>query len=115
MEGVYGQEGQRKTSFQQRKMLQRKTSFQARNSSFGERTSRHLCHANCLSKEEGEGEGHNPVTDYLIGANQRIADWVIKITFWGKVEIAGKSGFKSSFGIMGFSTSDAILAPWFSL
>ena len=55
------------------------------------------------------------MTDYLIGANQRIADWVIKITFWGKVEIAGKSGFKSSFGIMGFSRSDAILAPWFSL
>ena len=66
-------------------------------------------------RKKGEGEGHNPVTDYLIGANQRIADWVIKITFWGKVEIAGKSGFKSSFGIMGFSRSDAILAPWFSL
>ena len=107
MEGVYGQDRQRKTSFQQRKMLQRKTSFQqrkmlqrktsfqARNSSFWERTSRHLCHANCLSKEGG-GEGHTPVTDYLNGANQKIPDWVIKTTFWGKVEIAGKSGFKSS-------------------
>lgn len=66
-------------------------------------------------RKSREGEGHTPVTDYLIGANQRIPDWVIKITFWGKVEVAGKSGFKSSFGIMGFSTSDAILAPWFSL
>ena len=54
------------------------------------------------------------MTDYLVGANQKIPDWVIKITFWGKVEIAGKSGFKSSFDIMGFSTSDAISAPWFS-
>lgn len=42
------------------------------------------------------------MTDYLLGANQKIPDWVIKITFWGNVEIAGKSGFKSSFDIMGF-------------
>lgn len=108
-----GRTGKGKHHFSKGKCCKGKHHFRPEISSFGERTSRHLCHANCLSKEGG-GEGHTPMTDYLNGANRKIPDWVIKTTFWGKVEIAGKSGFKSSFDIMGFSTSDTILAPWFS-
>lgn len=54
-----------------------------------------------------------PGTDYLMGADQKIPDLLIKITFLGKVETVGKSDFKSRFGIMGFSTNDAILVLWF--
>lgn len=53
------------------------------------------------------------MTDHLMGADQKIPDLLIKITFLGKVETVGKSDFKSRFGIMGFSTNDAILVLWF--
>lgn len=53
-------------------------------------------------------------THYLIDAGQKIPDWPIKIAFLGKVETALRSGVKSGFGIMGFSTSDAIWGLWFS-
>ena len=52
--------------------------------------------------------------DYLIGADQKIPDGLIKITFLEKVETAAKSGIKCKFGIMGFSTSDTIFTLWFS-
>ena len=55
------------------------------------------------------------MTDYLTNANQKILDWWTKITFPGKAETAVRSGIKSRFGIMGFSTSDVILGLWFSL
>lgn len=53
------------------------------------------------------------VKNYLIGASQKILDWLIM--FLGKVERTIRSDFKSMFGIMGFSTSKAILGLWFSL
>ena len=55
------------------------------------------------------------MTDYLLGADQKIPDWLIRVTFLGKVETASKSSIKSRFGIMGFRTSNAILSLWFSL
>lgn len=55
------------------------------------------------------------MTDDLIGADQKILDWLIKITFLVKVETAVKSGNKSRFGSTGFSSRDAILGLWFSL
>ena len=50
----------------------------------------------------------------LIGADQKISDWLIKIAFLVKVETASRLGIKSRFGVMGFfSTSDTILDLWF--
>ena len=46
------------------------------------------------------------VTDYLIGVDHRIPDWLIKITFLGEVRATIRSGI---------STSDTILGLWFSL
>ena len=55
------------------------------------------------------------MADYLLDTDQNIPDWMIKITFLGKVETAIGLGIKSTFGIMVFSRSDAILGLWFSL
>ena len=52
---------------------------------------------------------------YLIGSDQKIPDWFLKIIFLGEVKIATRSGIKSRFGIMGFTTRDTILVLWFSL
>ena len=41
------------------------------------------------------------MTDCLIGADQKIPDWLIKIAFLVKVEIAISLGTKSWFGILG--------------
>lgn len=49
------------------------------------------------------------VTDYLTGVYQKIPGWLIKIMFLGMVQTAIRSGFKSKFGLMGFSTVGAIL------
>ena len=48
------------------------------------------------------------MTDYLTGADQKTSDRLIKIILLVKVETAIKIGIKSRFGILGFSTSDAI-------
>ena len=53
------------------------------------------------------------VTDYLTGADQKTWDRLIKIIFLVKVETAIRLGIKSRFGILGFSTSDAIWGLWF--
>lgn len=53
------------------------------------------------------------VPDYLIGTDQKIPDWLIKIAFLGKLKTAVRSGIESRFGIVGFSASDAILGLWF--
>lgn len=42
------------------------------------------------------------VTDYYIGVDQKIPDWLIKVMFLGEVETVVRSGIKSRFGIMGF-------------
>lgn len=55
------------------------------------------------------------MTDDFISAGQKIPDWLIKCTFRGDTEIAIRSGMKSRFGVMGFSTRDTILSLWFSL
>ena len=54
-----------------------------------------------------------PVTDDFTDVDQKIPDWLIKIPFLVKAETASRSRSKSQFGIMGFSTSDAILGLWF--
>ena len=46
------------------------------------------------------------LSDDLIGADQKIPDWLIKITFL-------VLDIKSRFCIWGFSTGDAILGLWF--
>ena len=48
----------------------------------------------------------------LLVLNQKIPSWLIKIMFLGEVEAAIRSGLISRFGIMGFSTNDAILRGW---
>ena len=53
------------------------------------------------------------VTYYLIGADKKIPNWLIKITFWRKIKTTIRLGIKSKFGIMSFSTSDTILDLWF--
>ena len=43
---------------------------------------------------------------------QKIPDWLIMLL--GEVETAIRSGMKSWFGFLGFSTSDDILGLWIS-
>lgn len=50
---------------------------------------------------------------YLISIDQKISGWLIKIMLLREVEAAVRSGIKSQFDILGFSTNEAIL--WFSL
>lgn len=52
------------------------------------------------------------VTEYIIGADQKIPEWFTRITFLGKVKTAMKSGIMSRFGT-GFNSSDISLALWF--
>ena len=59
------------------------------------------------------GGRKGPETDYLIGVDQKIPDWLMKRVFLGEVEAAIRSGIKSRFGILGFSTRDAIWACGF--
>lgn len=47
----------------------------------------------------------------LTGADQKIPALLVQFTFLGQVETAVKSGVKSTFGLIGFSTSDTILVP----
>lgn len=46
------------------------------------------------------------MVDRLIDTNQKIADWLIKITsmFLGEAEIAIRAANKAKFVIMGFNT-----------
>ena len=79
-------------------------------------TSINLYHMNCLFLGWEREMERARRTQYHIGADQKLVpNWLIKITFLGKVETAIKSHIKSRFGIMGFSTGDAILGLWFSL
>lgn len=39
--------------------------------------------------------------------DQKISNWLIKVTFLGELETVIRSGIKPRFGIMGFPTSDA--------
>lgn len=56
------------------------------------------------------------MTDYLLDADQKIPNWLIKVTFMTKIKTVSKSGIKSRYGIMEFSTSDVILGlRFFSL
>ena len=43
------------------------------------------------------------LTDFLIGADQKIPNWLITITFLGEAKTAIRSGIKSRFGIMSIS------------
>lgn len=47
------------------------------------------------------GEAH--VTHYLIGVDQKIPGWVMRIMSQREDEIATRSGVKSRLGILGFS------------
>ena len=53
------------------------------------------------------------LTDFLIGADQKIPNCLITITFLEEAKTAIRSGIKSRFGILGFSKSDATLGPGF--
>ena len=55
------------------------------------------------------------MTDDLLGASQKIPNWLAKIAFLGKLETASKSSIKSRFGVLGFSISDSIWGLWFFL
>lgn len=55
------------------------------------------------------------MTDYLLDADQKIPNWLIKIAFMTKIKTVSKSGIKSRYG-MEFSTSDVVLGlRFFSL
>ena len=62
---------------------------------------------NKLSFLQGMERAH--MTNDLVSADQKVPDWVMKITFPVNVKIAIMLGIKSRFGIIGLSTSDAIL------
>ena len=61
-----------------------------------------LCRLPLLSMGWGVGVERLPMTDCLIGIDQKIPDWFTKTTFPGEVETEVGSGFKSRFDIMGF-------------
>ena len=61
--------------------------------------------------EVGRGVERAHVTDDVIGTDQKIPDWLIKITFLVKVQSTMRLGIKSRFGIM--CTSDTIMGLWF--
>lgn len=63
----------------------------------------------------GWGWGVAHMTDDLSDVGQKVPNWRIKTIFLGKVEAAVGSGINSSFGMMGFSTSDTIWGLCFSL
>ena len=67
--------------------------------------------ADCFFFSLQDGEGH--VTVDLAGTDKTISYWLIKTPFLMKVKTAIRSGPKCRFGIIGFSTSDAILDLWF--
>ena len=52
--------------------------------------------------------------EHIIGADQKIPEWFIRITFLERVKTTVKSGIKSRFGI-GFNSSDISLALLFFL
>lgn len=52
------------------------------------------------------------MSEYLVGADQKILDWPVKTTFLGKVETAIEF-FKSGFADMELSTSHSILGLLF--
>lgn len=52
--------------------------------------------------------------EHIIGADQKIPEWFIRITFLETVKTTVKSGIKSRFGI-GFNSSDISLALLFFL
>ena len=55
--------------------------------------------------------------EYEEGQLDRLPPWCLpayyRLCFWGQVETAIISGIKSRFGIIGYSTSEAILSLWF--
>ena len=59
------------------------------------------------------GKERVTLADYLIGADRKIPDWLMKIAFLVKAGTAIRLGIKSSFGITGFSASDTVLGLWF--
>ena len=43
------------------------------------------------------------VADYLILADQRIPNWLVKTTFWGEIESATRLGIKFQFDDVGLA------------
>lgn len=79
--------------------------------------SRGFYHADCLFYLWGwEGNGKGRVTDYLLGTDQKIPDWFIKITLLGEVKTSVKSGIMSRSGIVDFRTRGIVgfRMPFFS-
>lgn len=58
------------------------------------------------------GDRKDHVTDYLIGADQEVPNWLIKIPLLVKAETTVRLGIKSGFSNMGFNTSDTIWGVW---
>ena len=52
------------------------------------------------------------MTNYLIGADWKIPNWLIKIPLLVKADTAVRLGIKSGFSNMGFNTSDAMWGVW---
>ena len=67
------------------------------------------------SSSGGQAIERTHMTDDLLGASQKIPNWLAKIAFLGKLETASKSSIKSRFGVLGFSISDSIWGLWFFL
>ena len=61
--------------------------------------------------EVGRGVERAHVTDDVIGTDQKIPDWLIKITFLGEVETANRRAIKSRPDILlGYA---ALVGLWF--
>lgn len=50
------------------------------------------------------------MTDYLLGLDQKVPGWLIKIKLLEEVETAIRSGVTSRFGIMNLSTKPVVLS-----
>lgn len=109
MEGLYRKEGGKEV-IRKRK----EKTILGQDISLGDGTPRVLpCRLPLLLLGGGMERAH--MTHYLIDTDQKNPDWLIKITFLGKVKMAIRVGLKSRFGVMGFSKSAAVLGLWFCL
>ena len=89
MEGFYRKEGgARKLAKENERIILGQDCL-----SLGGREGLGFCHADCICFLQGLQRAYVTVTDNLIGTDQKIPAWLIKIKFLGKVETAILSWF----------------------
>ena len=59
------------------------------------------------------GMQQSQVTDELIGVDQKVPDWLIKMVFWGEPETSVRSSIKSGLGVrLSARVTPVVLPAW---